>query len=47
MLKEAGFEDVVIQLMPESKALIKTWFPDSGCEDYVISATIEARKGGR
>jgi len=47
MLKEAGFEDIVIQLKQESKALIKTWFPDSGCEDYVIAATIEARKRGR
>jgi SAM-dependent methyltransferase len=47
MLKEAGFEDIVIQLKQESKALIRTWFPDSGCEDYVISATIQARKRGR
>ncbi|MHC4518030.1 MAG: arsenite methyltransferase [Planctomycetota bacterium] len=47
MLKDAGFEDVVIELKQESKALIRTWFPDSGCEEYVISATIEARKTGR
>ena len=47
MLKEAGFEDIVVQLKQESKALIKTWFPDSGSEDYVISATIEARKTAR
>ena len=47
MLRDVGFEDIVIQLKQESEALIKRWFPDSGCEDYVISATIEARKTGR
>lgn len=47
MLKDAGFQHIVIQLKQESKALIKTWFPDSACEDYVISATIEARKTSR
>jgi SAM-dependent methyltransferase len=47
MLKDVGFENIVIQLKQESKALIKTWFPRSGCEDYVISATIEAKKTSR
>ena len=47
MLKDVGFENIVIQLKPESRALIKTWFPDSGSEDYVISATIEAKKTSR
>lgn len=43
-LKEAGFTDIVIKLKPESRAMIKDWFPNSGCEDYVISATIKASK---
>lgn len=47
MLQEVGLEKIVIQLKQESKTLIKTWFPDSGCEDYVISATIEATKTSR
>jgi len=44
MLKEAGFANVTIGLKQESKAFIKDWFPGSGCEDYVISASIEAWK---
>lgn len=47
MLKDVGFENTFIQLKQESRALIRTWFPDSGCEDYVISATIEATKRGQ
>lgn len=47
MLKDVGFENIVITLKQESRALIKTWFPDSGCEYYVISATIEAAKTSR
>ena len=44
MLKEAGFAEVTIGLKQESKAFIKDWFPGSGCENYVISANIEAKK---
>lgn len=47
MLREVGFVDITVKLKRESRAFIKEWFPDSGCEDYVLSATIEARKTGR
>jgi AhpD family alkylhydroperoxidase len=45
MLREAGFVDIAIRLKKESRAFIKTWFPGSGAEKYVISANIEAGKG--
>lgn len=44
MLREAGFEDVRIAARPESGAVIAQCLP--GAEDYVTSATIEARKPG-
>jgi AhpD family alkylhydroperoxidase len=44
MLREAGFVDIVIDLKQESRTFIKTWFPGSGAEKYVLSANIEARK---
>jgi hypothetical protein len=31
---------------PESRELIETWAPGSGIENFVASATIEARKPG-
>jgi arsenite methyltransferase len=43
-LKAAGFVDVRITPKPESRALIATWAPGRTIENYVISATIEARK---
>lgn len=43
-LSEAGFIDVKITPKPESRELIATWAPGRGIEDYVISATVEARK---
>ena len=43
-LKAVGFENVSIVLRPESKQFLQQWFPDSGAEDYVASANIEARK---
>lgn len=46
MLKAAGFEDVRVEVAPESAEFIKGWFPDSGAERYVASATIEAKKQG-
>ena len=45
MLRAVGFVDIQIRLKLESREIIKTWFPGSGAEDYVISATIEAWKG--
>ena len=44
MLAEAGFGDVRIEVKPESREFIQNWIPDSGAEDYVASATIQAVK---
>jgi arsenite methyltransferase len=44
MLAEAGFDQVQIQPRAESRAIIAQCMP--GAEDYVVSATIEARKPG-
>jgi arsenite methyltransferase len=45
-LAAAGFTDVAITLREESRAVIRDWWPGSGAEDYVASATIEARRPG-
>lgn len=42
LLKAAGFTEVSVTLQPESRELIKTWFPDA--EKYVCSASIRAVK---
>lgn len=46
MLVEAGFEQVKVEVRPESRAFIAGWLPGSGAEEYVASATIEAIKPG-
>ena len=46
MLVEAGFEQVKVEVRPESRAFIAGWLPGSGAEEYVASATIEAVKPG-
>jgi arsenite methyltransferase len=43
-LASAGFAEIRITVKPESRDLVKTWAPGRGVEDYVASATIEARK---
>jgi arsenite methyltransferase len=43
-LREVGFENVNIEIRPESKRFLQHWFPESGAEHYVASAHIEARK---
>lgn len=43
-LVELGFTDVTVTVRPESRAFIREWLPGSGIEDYVASATIEAKK---
>jgi arsenite methyltransferase len=43
-LAGAGFTDVAITVREESRAVIRDWWPGSGAEDYVASATIAARK---
>jgi arsenite methyltransferase len=44
MLTDAGFEDVHIRVSEGSRALIRSWMPDSGAERFVASAQLEARK---
>ena len=43
-LAAAGFADIRITVQPESRELVKNWAPGRRVEDYVASATIEARK---
>jgi arsenite methyltransferase len=44
LLVAAGFEEVRVDVRPESHAFIRDWLPGSGVEDHVAAATIEARK---
>jgi hypothetical protein len=46
-LLETGFENVSVDLKEESREFIKDWMPGSGCEDYVVSATVVAFKPKR
>ena len=43
-LAESGFTAVSVEPKPESREMIATWSPGSGIENFVVSATIEARK---
>jgi SAM-dependent methyltransferase len=43
-LAAAGFVDIRITVKRESRDLVSTWAPGLGIEDYVASATMEARK---
>ncbi|MEM1348739.1 MAG: arsenite methyltransferase [Myxococcota bacterium] len=44
MLDGAGFQQIAVSPSLESKRIIAEWFPRAGYEDYVVSASIEARK---
>jgi len=44
MLSSAGFSEIRLTPRPESRAFIEQWLPGSGAEDYIVSATIEAKK---
>jgi len=46
MLREAGFEDVRIDVRGDSRQLLKDWAPGQRAEDYVASAQIQAVKQG-
>ena len=43
-LAEAGFADIRISPKPESREMIASWAPGRGIEEFVASATVEARK---
>jgi SAM-dependent methyltransferase len=43
-LATAGFTDIRVDVKPESREMIAGWAPGRGIEDYVVSATIEARR---
>jgi SAM-dependent methyltransferase len=45
-LTEAGFTAVSITPKPESREMIAGWAPGRGIENFVVSATVEARKPG-
>jgi arsenite methyltransferase len=46
-LAQAGFTDVRVTPKPESRELVASWAPGRGIENFVASATIEARKPAR
>jgi len=46
MMKDAGFEKVVVEPKDETREFIRDWAPGRGVEDYVVSARIEAVKPG-
>lgn len=43
-MREAGFEEINISPKDESRSFIKDWAPGRNVEEYVVSASIEARK---
>ena len=43
-LVAAGFIDIRIMIKPVSREFVESWAPGRGIENYVASATIEARK---
>lgn len=44
MLRDAGFSEVDVDVKPDSAQFISTWFPGSGYEEFVRSASITAVK---
>ena len=44
MLIEAGFVDIDVQPFERSREFIRDWEPGSKMEDYVLSASVKARK---
>jgi len=44
MLGDAGFEEIQIVPMDSSREFIRDWAPGRRLEDYIVSASIQARK---
>jgi SAM-dependent methyltransferase len=44
MLADAGFVDIRVRAIDGSDVLVREWMPGSRAADYVLSATVEARK---
>jgi len=44
MLCDAGFVQVVIEPHETSRSFIREWAPGRSIEDYIVSASITARK---
>ncbi len=44
MLEDAGFANIQVKPIEASKALINQWFEGKAIGDFVVSATIEAKK---
>ncbi len=44
MMAKAGFEDIRIQPKDESRSFVRRWVPGRDASEFVVSATIEARK---
>jgi hypothetical protein len=47
MLRTAGFTDVKVDVSERSREFIAGWLPGSRAEDYVASASIQAKKPAR
>jgi SAM-dependent methyltransferase len=47
VLRVVGFEQIRVDIKEESRAVIRDWFPGSGAEKYVVSATIEGTRPRR
>jgi arsenite methyltransferase len=44
MLKQAGFVDICVKPIDASRELIREWAQDKPAADFIVSATIEAKK---
>ncbi len=44
MMRAAGFEEIEIAPKDSSRSFIREWLPEKQVEDYLVSATIQARR---
>ena len=47
MLKDAGFENIVLRPKEQSREIIRSWGFEGNPEDYVTSCDIQATKPGK